>query len=94
MAQAAGHAQMDDQRGAVVQLDQQVFGAARHLAHAAASQALSQLGVDWPAQARLAQHRAGEGVAGEQGATPRRVVSTSGNSGMFKRPWLKLGVLF
>ena len=67
MAQAAGHAQMDDQRGAVVQLDQQVFGAARHLAHAAASQALGQLGVDWPAQARLAQHRAGEDAAGEQG---------------------------
>ena len=92
MAQAAGHAQMDDQRGAVVQLDQQVFGARATLAHAAASQALGQLGVDWPAQARLAQHRAGEGAAGEQGgdAAPGGFHFWR-NSGMFKRPWLKVG---
>ena len=46
----------------------------------------------WPIDPELAERLAGRRVS--KGATPRRVVSTSGNSGMFKRPWLKLGVLF
>jgi hypothetical protein len=80
-AQVAGHAQVHDQR-AMVEMDQQVLaappGAADHAPGQQGMQALRKR----PAQAGVTQHDAADGAPFQMGATPRRVTSTSGNSGM------------
>ena len=87
-----GHAEMDDQR-AVIKSDQQIFAASPCAAYRAPGQALRQIGRKRPAQATVAQRNGGDGTAFQiqalvvrlaSGATPRRVTSTSGNSGMLE----------
>ncbi len=58
-AQAAGHAEMQDQ-AAVVQVDDQVLGAATDVADALAGDSRRQPCVDAPAQAGLAEHERGD----------------------------------
>jgi hypothetical protein len=87
--QVARHAEMNDQR-AVVEFEQQVFAAPAHAAHSLAAHLSGQIGRKWPAQPGGARDNAGHRVALDVGAMPRRVTSTSGNSGM-RTVWLAYG---
>jgi hypothetical protein len=72
-AQAAGHAEVRDQRAAL-ELDQQVLGPAVHVEHALPGDLPRELGLDGPAQARLAQVERADRAADQRraDAAPRR----------------------
>src|SRR5579885_1594046 len=65
-AQTPGHAEMAEQM-AVVEIENQIFGATLNISHCLASQFARQRGRDAPAQARLADDKPLDAVADEMG---------------------------
>jgi len=65
-SQAAGHAQMHDQR-AVCEVEQQIFGAARESAQFVALQPFGQIGRNRPAQIGCAHDDLRDGGVGQMG---------------------------
>ena len=80
---------MHDQR-ALARVEQQVFSAPGYLADTQATQFVPDRGVSASA-ARISYRGAGDAMSLDVGEMPRRMTSTSGNSGMRFRPAIHIG---